>query len=125
MIKPEQTQRDRELLCGLPNLTAAYLGPAIGLDVGMLEPFERKKPPTACRAPGNLRFTALLLCWSGNLLASGRGGIGRALLSVRDVAFSQDFYGLFSAAAHPDGDETRALPASVLPFNCSGPTTFS
>jgi len=100
MIKPEQTQRDASFLCGLPNLTAAYAGPQL-VDVATLKPFERT-PPTACRPrkPEVYRAPLVLVKQSPGERREDRP----ALLSLRDVAFSQDFYG-YSAAAHPHCEE--------------------
>ena len=98
MIKPEQAQRDASFMRGLPDLTAAYDGPLL-VDVATLGTFER---PTACRPRTRKVYRAPLVLLKQS--PGGRREDGLALLSLDDVAFSQDYYG-YSAATHPEGEE--------------------
>jgi hypothetical protein len=98
MIKPEQTQRDASFLRGLPDLTAAYTGPLL-VDVSTLAEFTRA---TACRPRKREVYHAPLVLLKQSPGARREDGL--ALLSLHDVAFSQDYYG-YSGATHPEGNE--------------------
>ena len=97
MVKEGQKQGDASFLKNLPNLTTAPDGEFV-VHTKELLPFGRDK---ACRPrkPENYRAPLLLAKQSPGTDRQN----GWALLSLRDVAFNQNFYG-YSAFGHPSGE---------------------
>jgi hypothetical protein len=98
MVKEGQTQRDASFLKDLPNLTNAAEGEFV-VRAKELPHFKRE---TACRPRKRDNYRAPML------LAKQSPGTDRkngwALLSLKDVAFNQNFYG-YSAFGHPAGEQ--------------------
>jgi SAM-dependent methyltransferase len=95
-IKEKQPQRDASFLRGLPNLDAADLFRFV-VRHNQLKPFSRAKVCWPRKREVYQAPLALVLESPGPSRESGW-----ALLSFRDVAYTQSFYG-YSGAGHPEG----------------------
>jgi hypothetical protein len=98
MLKERQKQNDATFLKNLPNLTATADSEFI-VNADELLPFGRNK---ACRPRKKENYRAPLLL--AKQAPGRRREAGWALLSLKDVAFNQNFYG-YSASGHPEGEE--------------------